>query len=204
VGIQENREVNSASATATRRSAWVNVPNLVSALRLPIAAAFFAVDGLLWRGVLLFLGAMSDALDGWLARRFGLESKTGVIIDPLFDKLFVTVVLAAFLAGPDLGWRGFLVLISRDLYVGTGFLLAKALRINVPTQPRRSGKVVTFLQIVTLFVLLLAPERAELFIVAVGVASAIAIVDYTVVGVANLRRRSKTAQAAARFHRRER
>jgi phosphatidylglycerophosphate synthase len=183
--------VNGAEATTTRRSGLVSVPNLISALRLPIAAAFFATDGLLTRGILLFLGALTDALDGWLARQLGVESKSGAIIDPLFDKLFVLVALAAFLPGVHLGWQEFLILISRDVYVGVAYLLAKALKISIPARPRPGGKLVTFLQVVTLFVLLLAPERADVFIVAVGVASAIAIVDYTVVGVAGLRGRAK-------------
>lgn len=170
------------------RSSLAKLPNLVSALRLPIAAAFVVVDGLLWRGVLLFLGALTDALDGWLARRLGVESKAGAILDPAFDKLFVLITLAAFLPGPYLGWREYLILVSRDLYVGTGWLVAKAMGINVPAQVRPAGKLVTALQVVTLFVLLLAPERNAVFIVAVGAASAIAIVDYTFAGVAALRR----------------
>ncbi len=170
------------------RSALAKLPNLISALRLPIAAAFVAVDGLLWRGALLFLGALTDALDGWLARRLGVESKAGAIMDPLFDKLFVLITLAAFLPGPYLGWQEYLILVSRDLYVGTGWLVAKAMGINVPAQSRPAGKLVTALQVVALFVLLLAPERIAVFIVAVGAASAIAIVDYTFAGLAALRR----------------
>ncbi len=63
--------------------------------------------------------------------------------------------------------------------------------ISVPAQSRPAGKLVTFLQVVTLFVLLLAPERVAVFMVAVGVASPIAIVDYTGAGVAALRERAK-------------
>lgn len=170
------------------------VPSLLSASRLPIAVAFFAVESVLWRGALLFFGALTDWLDGWIARRFGLESRTGALLDPLFDKLFVTVTLAAFLPGPYLGWREFLVLVSRDLYVGGMFLIAKMLSVEVEIQARPSGKLVTVLQIIALFVLLLAPQQAALFMVAVGVASAIAIADYTMVGVTDLRGRAKASQ----------
>ncbi len=181
------------TAPETRRSAVVYLPNLISALRLPIAAAFFAIDGLVWRGILLLLGALTDALDGWIARRLDAESKAGAVMDPLFDKLFVIIILAAFLPGPYLGWQGFLILISRDLYVGLAYLIARALGINVPAQSRPSGKLVTFLQVVTLFVLLLAPERVGVFIVTVAVASVIAMVDYTAVGLARFRARRKAA-----------
>ncbi len=165
------------------------VPNFLSALRLPVAAAFFVVDGPFWRGLLLLVGALSDALDGWLARRLRAETAVGAMLDPLFDKLFVTVALAAFLPGPFLGWREFAVLISRDLYVGLGFLAFKALGLAIEPRARASGKLVTFLQIVTLFVLLLAPQSVGLFVAVVGVASAYAIVDYTVAGLRRLESR---------------
>lgn len=166
-----------------------HIPNLLSALRLPIAAAFFINDALLWRGFLLSLGALTDLLDGWLARRFSLESDAGAVLDPLFDKLFVTVALAAFLPGPFLGWQEFLILVSRDLYVGAAYIIAKLLGLDIPAQARRSGKVVTVLQLVTLFVLLLAADQVGVFVVAVAVASAIAIVDYTAMGAAAVRGR---------------
>jgi CDP-diacylglycerol--glycerol-3-phosphate 3-phosphatidyltransferase len=183
--------VTEVRVSAARNNRLAIVPNLISALRLPIAAAFFAVDGLVWRGVLLFVGALTDALDGWLARRLEVESETGALLDPLFDKLFVTVALAAFLPGPYLGWREFVILISRDLYVGFAFLVAKVRRIDIPAQPRPAGKLVTFLQIVTLFVLLLVPERVGVFLVVVGVASVIAILDYSVAWWAAINRRAR-------------
>jgi phosphatidylglycerophosphate synthase len=157
---------------------------------LPIAAAFLVVDTVVWRGGLLFLGALSDALDGWTARRFGLESKLGAVLDPLFDKLFVLIALAAFLAGPYLGWQQFAILISRDLYVALAFLTAKVLSVQIPARSRAGGKLCTFLQVVTLFVLLFAPERVGLFVVVVAVASIFAIADYTHAGIVGLRARS--------------
>lgn len=180
-------------STAARRSAAIYLPSLISALRLPIAAAFLVIDELLWRAALLFLGALTDVLDGWTARKLGLESETGALVDPLFDKLFVLIALAAFLEGPYLGWWGFAILVSRDLYVGFGFLLAKLLGVDIFARARPGGKLVTVLQVVTLFVLLLAPDQVGLFIVLVAVASLIAIVDYTVAGVISLREGSREA-----------
>lgn len=185
-------EASDVDPTA-HHSQVLNVANLVSALRLPIAAAFFVVDGLLWRGLLLSLGALSDALDGWLARRLALESRVGALIDPLFDKIFVIVALAAFLSGPFLGWREFVVLLSRDFLVGIGFLVVKVMGLNIAAESRRSGKLVTVLQVVTLFVLLLAPYRTGAFIVAVAVASAIAVVDYAASALAEIRGPSAAA-----------
>lgn len=171
----------------------ITVPNLISALRLPIAAAFVVIDGVMWRAGLLLLGGVTDAVDGWLARKLKVQSHTGALIDPLFDKLFVLIALGAFVAGPYLSWPGFAILISRDLYVGFGFIVAKLLGIRVSVRSRYSGKLVTFLQLVTLFVLLFAPDQAELFVVVVGVASAIAVIDYTAAGIASLRQHRQGA-----------
>lgn len=182
--------MNEVRLGTSRRSVLASLPNAISAIRVPLAAAFYASDALLTRGMFLFAGALSDALDGWLARRLGVTSKTGALLDPLFDKIFVAVALAAFLSGPYLGWLDLLVLICRDLYVGAGFLVAWALRLESQVRARSTGKMVTFLQLVALFVLLLAPERVGVFIILVGVASAAAIVDYTFVGITSVRQRS--------------
>ncbi len=182
-----------SSAAAGRRSSLAVVPNLMSALRLPIALAFLAVDTVLWRGVLLFAGALTDVLDGWLARKLGVQSRTGALLDPLFDKLFVLIALAAFLPGPYLGWREFAILIARDLYIGFGWLVAKLIGVEVVARSRPGGKLVTVLQVITLFMLLLAPDQVGLFVVLVAVASVIAIVDYTIAGIVSLRERRNEA-----------
>lgn len=186
--------MSGVEAALPRRSALRYVPNFLSASRLPIAAAFFVVEEVQWRGALLVIGALTDALDGVIARRFKVRSRAGTIIDPLFDKLFVLVVLAAFLAGPHLGWAQFLLLIARDLYIAFAYLAAKGLGFQVNWTPRLAGKLVTFLQVVTLFVLLVAPQVLGALVVAVALASAVAIVDYTVVGIAAHERRGGSAE----------
>lgn len=182
--------MNEVRLDSPQRPALASLPNVISAMRVPLAAAFFASDGLLSRGIFLFAGALSDVLDGWLARQLGVTSKAGAWLDPLFDKIFVAVALAAFLTGPYLGWLDLVILISRDLYVGMGFIVARALGVESQIRARSTGKMVTFLQLVTLFVLLLAPERVGVFTIVVGVTSAVAIVDYTFVGITTVRQRS--------------
>lgn len=180
--------MSGAEAALPRRSALRYVPNFLSASRLPIAAAFFVVEEVRWRGALLLIGALTDALDGLIARHLRVQSRAGIIIDPLFDKLFVLVVLAAFLTGPRLGWAQFLLLIARDLYIALAYVVVKLLGFRVVWSPRLAGKLVTFLQVVSLFVLLVMPQALGALVVVVAVASAVAIVDYTRAGVVALRR----------------
>ena len=169
------------------------MPNLISMLRLPIAAAFFVVDGVVWRGLLLSVGALTDAVDGWVARHFKLESKWGAVVDPLFDKLFVVAVLGSFLLGPYLNWAEYAILVARDVYVGAAFTLGRLLNQPVPASARLTGKVVTFLQMVTMFVLLLSPELLLYFVVIVGATGALAMVDYTLVAVRSVKRSPRAA-----------
>lgn len=86
------------------------VPNALTVLRLILAASFFALlgtyrypDGSAWAAnlaiALFVVAAATDALDGWLARRWRATSLFGRIMDPFCDKV---LVLGAFvyLAGP--------------------------------------------------------------------------------------------------------
>jgi phosphatidylglycerophosphate synthase len=86
------------------------IPNMVTVLRLFLAAGFFAalsgfrfpLEGTFWGNFsigLFVLAAATDALDGYLARRWHVESMFGRIMDPFCDKV---LVLGAFiyLAGP--------------------------------------------------------------------------------------------------------
>jgi CDP-diacylglycerol--glycerol-3-phosphate 3-phosphatidyltransferase len=87
-----------------------HVPNLLTVLRLILAGAFLLVLNAyrfpatyplaLWGAIVLFiLAAVSDALDGYLARKWKVESTFGRILDPFCDKV---LVLGAFiyLSGP--------------------------------------------------------------------------------------------------------
>lgn len=107
-------------AAATTRSAprarplvspaLAQVPNLLTVSRLAMAAAFFAALELARRPIhdeawlisaaaLFALGAITDALDGWLARRWNVTSVFGRVMDPVADKVLV-IGAFIYLAGP--------------------------------------------------------------------------------------------------------
>jgi len=72
-----------------------HIPNVISMIRivliLPIAAALERHQ--LVTAIMLFaLAALSDAADGFLARRFGWRSELGAVLDPLADKLLLATV----------------------------------------------------------------------------------------------------------------
>jgi cardiolipin synthase len=72
-----------------------HIPNIISVIRIllvvPIAVAL--AHGQLETSILLFaLAAVSDAADGFLARRFGWQSELGGVLDPIADKLLLASV----------------------------------------------------------------------------------------------------------------
>jgi cardiolipin synthase len=127
-----------------------HLPNLICLLRIaliwPIVAALASANYDF--ALLLFaVAAVSDGLDGFLAKRFGWTSELGKILDPVADKL---LIISVFVVATSLGlvpWWLALTAVTRDLMIILG---AIALRIWVgPLQGRPSiiSKVNTLLQL---------------------------------------------------------
>lgn len=164
-------------ASLTLRS----LPNLISFSRFLLAAAFVAWDDPLARAVMACAAGASDFLDGWIARRVNAASRWGALVDPIADRVFVLVAVGVMLFDGLFSTGEYFVLISRDLATAVGFLVARAIPWLRPVEfrARWMGKVATGLQFVTILAALLMPRALQPLIVMVGVASAIAIADYT-------------------------
>jgi CDP-diacylglycerol--glycerol-3-phosphate 3-phosphatidyltransferase len=162
--------------------------NAVSLLRVPLAFVFFAADTPLARAIVILLAAASDWVDGWLARRFGQGSRAGELIDPLTDKFFIVCAIAAFAADGILAPWELAVLLARDVFTVSAFLIAMALRRTVRFRARFSGKVVTTLQLAAVLVLTVLPALGTAVVLITGAATLWAIADYTVYFARSLRR----------------
>jgi phosphatidylglycerophosphate synthase len=165
----------------TPRRTLGTIPNILSASRLVLAAGFVAVGAAEARIGLIGAAAITDMLDGWLARRVKATSRWGALLDPIADRVFVLTVVGTFLFTGALSTTAYFILISRDLATAVGFLVAKTIAWLRPVQfkARPAGKVVTVLQLLTLLAVLAWPEGVNLLLAAVAVASVLAIVDYT-------------------------
>lgn len=176
---------------------YLTWPNAVTALRFPLAAAFMGVETTSARLVILAAGAISDWLDGFLARKLQQSSRAGELLDPLADKVFVLAGVVTFaIVGTIRPWE-LLVLVARDVYASFAFVLARLQGWPVAFRARLSGKIVTALQIVAILVLLLWPQWRLFLVLAVGAASIYAIIDYTRHGLASIRRRPPAAPATS-------
>lgn len=142
-----------------------DIPNLITIVRVLLVAP------LIWYlsmerygaalGVALVAGA-SDALDGYLAKRYGWESRIGGILDPLADKLLLVgsfVMLG--LAGLIPVWLVVLALL-RDLVIVVGATLFNTLIKRVEPEPSLLSKINTTCQILLVLAVLLAQLFAKL------------------------------------------
>lgn len=155
------------------------LPNALSLSRL-VLAALFIPSGRAGRIVLICVAAVTDFLDGWIARRTHTATRWGALVDPITDRMFVFVAIVAYVLNGQLTVVEALLLLPRDIATAAAFLVARvvpSLRA-VEFKARYPGKIVTVLQLVTLLALVLGATRLTPYIAAVAVASLFAIADY--------------------------
>jgi CDP-diacylglycerol--glycerol-3-phosphate 3-phosphatidyltransferase len=165
----------------TQSSPW-NAANLVTISRIVVTPIFLVLifKDDMWSkwtaGILFGYGAYSDYLDGYLARKYHLNSDFGALLDPLADKV---LLLSAFLAFVQMqlapAWM-VLTIVAREFLI-TGFRQL-ALSRNVVIAASRAGKHKTVSQIVAISVILAilcvratveqAPGQWDLFLMRAG------------------------------------
>ncbi|WP_237182598.1 CDP-alcohol phosphatidyltransferase family protein [Roseomonas marmotae] len=128
----------------------LTLPNLITLARLCAVPGtiWLIMHGRLdWAFVLFAAAGISDAIDGWIARRWHLRSRLGAMLDPLADKALMTgayVTLAITGMIPD--WLAILV-VFRDLLILGGVVVLWLLGTAPQIRPLRISKVNTAAQI---------------------------------------------------------
>lgn len=164
---------------------------LISLLNHAFLAAF-------WIGL---LAGLTDAVDGWVARRTGF-SRLGTFLDPLADKLLLLSAYGAFVhLGATPSWV-LVLIVSRDLVVFFGWALLYVLSGSSDVTTRWSGKVATAAQMLFAAVLLVGlafPSAGDLLKGArpglqgaVVALTLLSMLDYLIIGN---RRLSKSGSA---------
>jgi cardiolipin synthase len=159
-----------------------HLPNLLSALRLLAAplAAFLILVGADTAALTVFvLAGVSDAADGFIARRWGYVSRFGAWLDPAADKLLMLVCfIALWRVGAAPLWLAMLV-VGRDLLLAAGAGLIKIFALPVRIAPIMLGKISTIVQVCYIALLLLLRAfslNAPHLVMALGAATALLIV----------------------------
>ena len=130
----------------------MGLANWLTVLRILLIPVFVAL--LVYRkpGAALFvfaLAALTDLLDGYVARRQGIQSRLGAFLDPMADKLLLTASFATLTYLRALPAWIMIVVISRDLILMLGALLIHMVGGRIHPRPTLFGKAATFFQILT-------------------------------------------------------
>jgi cardiolipin synthase len=129
----------------------LNLPNLITLGRIMLVpVVVWAIGAGQWQiaFLVLLIAGVSDAVDGFLAKRLGMTSDLGAYLDPLADKaLIVSIYVALGIAGEIPTWLVILV-VSRDILIVGGVMLAWFIGKPIQVKPLLVSKLNTVAQIV--------------------------------------------------------
>ncbi len=155
------------SPLASRTLPVFNLPNILTSIRILLVPILVVVlltkfDGREFVGLALFLlAALTDFLDGWIARRWGLITPLGKLLDPAADKILTS---AAFISLVELGrapaWI-VVTIIAREFAISTLRSFAAAEQVIIPAS--WSGKVKTTVQVVAISLLIFWEQMNPFF-----------------------------------------
>lgn len=152
----------------------MNLPNYITLTRIFITPFFFTslisyeTGKEYYRYIALGLfifAALTDALDGFLARVFKQKSELGKVLDPVADKLLLLSGYLGLIWVNDLPMHPprwiTATIVFRDLMIIGGLMLLLFLSKKIDIRPNWIGKITTALQMVTLLCILLSLKAAE-------------------------------------------
>jgi cardiolipin synthase len=139
-----------SSSLAPGTSPWRHLPNLLSGLRmLFVVPLAWLIREAHYDSALLIAACAgaSDALDGYLAKRYGWQSWLGGILDPIADKLMLVACFVSLgTIGAHPGWLTWLV-VGRDIVIVAGAVTYHYLIGRLNAQPTQLSKFTTCVQI---------------------------------------------------------
>jgi cardiolipin synthase len=127
-----------------------HLPNFICLVR--IALIWPTVDSLYsghyWTALILVaVCAVSDGLDGWLAKRFNWTSQLGKVLDPLADKLLLVALFLTATWMNLLPWWLTAVAVGRDVLIGSGAVVYRVFYGPLHGRPTILSKINTGMQL---------------------------------------------------------
>ncbi len=191
--------------------ATLSWPNRITLVRVALIAPFVVLmqyqqEEPLYRYLALVIFTvmgLSDALDGYLARRLNMKSRLGAIMDPLADKTLI-ICAAVLLSLPEscvvnaqLPKWVVVFIVGKDIWIVLGFIVVFLLTGKLRILPTLAGKVCTAVQLLMVVCTLISPELNRLTPLvragyqltqamwwAVGTLCVLAVISYTRLGIA--------------------
>jgi cardiolipin synthase len=137
---------------------FIFIPNFLSILR--IALIYPILENLLSKDFIMSLiffaiASLTDALDGFLARRMSWQTELGKILDPVADKLLLTGTIFILWVSEYIPLYIFIIFFSRDVAILVGAAIKMTLIESNTPLPNILGKLTTGLQIAYIFIIIL-------------------------------------------------
>lgn len=183
----------------------LNLPNFLTMLRIllvpVLVAALLAADegaGDVLAAVVFAVASMTDAIDGWLARRHEAITNFGKLMDPVADKLLIIAALLSLVALNRVAAWVAMVIIAREFAVTVARLAARAEGLVIPAN--WWGKVKTAVQVLTVFLLILvdpSPAWVDGLVYGMVLVTVISGIDYFF-GMRKLLREAEQRRVQAR------
>jgi len=138
----------------------ISIPNIITVARIlltPIFVIFLEKGQFAHALAIFFIAAVSDGLDGFLARYFNQRTELGAYLDPIADKLLLTTAFVGLALWGHLPvWLGVIV-VSRDVMITMGIAVLTISNTSFRVQPSMLSKITTFVQLLTVCLTLLSP-----------------------------------------------
>jgi cardiolipin synthase (CMP-forming) len=144
-----------------------------------------------WLAVaIFFVATISDALDGYVARRMNQRSRLGSILDPIADKALLLTSLFLLSYNPAQAFNPMplwfpIVVISRDIIVILGVAVVFMMGRGLDVVPHWIGKLATVLQMITIgmFLMKISDPYWEILLWSAGICTVISGVIYVIQGM---------------------
>jgi len=130
---------------------FIFIPNLLSIIRI---ALVYPILNNIYLGnfkisiIFFLIASLTDALDGFLARKMSWQTKLGQILDPVADKLLLSGTIFIFWLNNFIPFYIFIIFISRDVAILTGAAIQMSIIESDTPAPNLLGKLTTSLQII--------------------------------------------------------
>ncbi len=166
---------------------WLNIPNSITLFRLCLVPVFVVLElrhEPEWALACFVTAAVSDGLDGLLARLLNQRTKLGGLLDPIADKVLILAALVSLVMEKRLPLWLLAITAFRDLLMVVGALMVTYKNLEIPTEPSRLGKYATFFMLCVVVLSLVSaisgtPPVLRAYVAVIGFIAGLCVVTST-------------------------
>ena len=129
----------------------LSIPNLITLARIllvPVVVWAIAIGAMHLAFILFLVAAISDGVDGFLAKRFGMKTELGAYLDPLADKVMIVSIYVTLASTGVIPLWIVILVVSRDIMIVGAIILSWLIGNPIAIRPHVVSKANTAAQII--------------------------------------------------------